>query len=207
MIVCLNSCCDTDSFSYEVERNLFQRRLQRALDNYGGDIFSWQAMLTLQGARFPEAGDTFTYPVASSLEFLRQGLLTCNTYISALTLPESSIPSFAPTSAVSTTAPRPNRRFYLGQVMMIMMMMTHAVDRRAGHRGEMAGGYHHRRGRRVRLRPLQRLGLAVGRMDPRGIPRFPVSTIELPADRAVPHAHAPCAGSFDIKSRCGVLGT
>lgn len=199
------SCFDTDSFSYETERKLFQRRLQRAIDNYGGDIFSWQAMLTLQGARFPEAGDTFTYPVASSLEFLRQGLLTYNTYVSALTIPESSIPAFAPTTAVSTTAPRPNRRFYLGQVMMLMR--AHAVDRRAGHRGEMAGSHRHRRRYRVRLRPLQRLGIALGRMDPRGNPRFHVSTIELPANRSVPHAYSPRADSLDIKSRCGLLGT
>lgn len=111
-----------------MERKLFQRRLQRAVDNYGGDIFTWQAMLTLQGARFPEAGDTFTYPVGSSLEFLRQGLLTCNTYISALTLPASSIPSFVPTSAVSTTAPPPNRRFYVGQVMMRVDVSSQWVD-------------------------------------------------------------------------------
>ena len=99
-----------------MERKIFQRRLQRAVDNYGGDIFSWQAMLTLQGARFPEAGDSFNYPVASSLEFIRQGLLTYNTYISALTLPPSSIPALAPTTAISTTAPPPSRRFYVGQV-------------------------------------------------------------------------------------------
>lgn len=48
---------------------------------------SWQRFLTLEGARLPYEGDSLHYPPGTTLESLRQGLLTFNTYVSTLRLP------------------------------------------------------------------------------------------------------------------------
>lgn len=101
-----------------MERKLLQRKLQHVRDNYASEYFGWQTFLSLQGARLPEGGDSLEYPVGTSLEFLRQGLLTYNTYVSTLTLPASCTPAFAPTQAESTSGPGRIRRFYVGQVSL-----------------------------------------------------------------------------------------
>ena len=73
---------------------------------------AWNSFITLQGARFPSANDSFDYPVCTDLEIFRQGLLTYNTYISALKVSSEYIPSSSSLRPSATTSPR---HFYQGQ--------------------------------------------------------------------------------------------
>ena len=81
----------------------------------------WNLLLRREGARLPESDDSLYYPTGAALESLRQGVMTYNTYISALQLPASIRPSEitvwseGTTSTTSTTSTAGNRRFFLGQ--------------------------------------------------------------------------------------------
>ena len=82
-----------------------------------GDInaLCWQLLLRREGARLPESDDSLLYPTGAALESLRQGVMTYNTYISALQLPASIRPSEINVWSEGTTSTTGNRRFFLGQ--------------------------------------------------------------------------------------------
>jgi singapore isolate B (sub-type 7) whole genome shotgun sequence assembly, scaffold_6 len=76
---------------------------------------SWQRFLTLEGARLPYEGDSLHYPPGTTLESLRQGLLTFNTYVSTLRLPTDYRPEPVEVWSEGSISPLGSRRFFVGQ--------------------------------------------------------------------------------------------
>jgi hypothetical protein len=82
----------------------------------------WYQFLGLEGARVPEPPDTLDYPQGASLEYLRQGLLTYNTYISVLSIPESFRPpriEIPNMNNILSSSGVGRREFYVGQVCIL----------------------------------------------------------------------------------------
>ena len=108
-------------FKYTEERNTLIQELLKSKTSLTLSSIAYTSFMQLQGSRFPAitpnvTNDTLEYPEGTSLEFIRQGLLTYNTYISALQLSPSLTPSMALFQPTSTTSSPHSRRFYQGQV-------------------------------------------------------------------------------------------
>ena len=105
------------SFSYEQERRIMVNLIEQSVRSLSLDSVSWRQFLSLSGARLPGGGDSLTYPPGTSLEYLRQSLLTYNTYISTLSLAPEDRPCFAPVGGDHSNSPDGIRFFYVGQVI------------------------------------------------------------------------------------------
>ena len=76
----------------------------------------WNRVMGLSGGRLPMGGDQLSYPSGAVLEPLRQGLLTYNTYVSALDLPTASVPRMADVSVEGSVRHENDRVWYVGEV-------------------------------------------------------------------------------------------
>ena len=85
---------------------------------------SWQRFLTLEGARLPYEGDSLHYPPGTTLESLRQGLLTFNTYVSTLRLPTDYRPEPVEVWSEGSISPLGSRRFFVGQCFRYCIEMV-----------------------------------------------------------------------------------
>ena len=96
------------------ERNRLVSSIESPSTNLTSSL-SWQRFLTLEGARLPCEGDSLHYPPGTTLESLRQGLLTFNTYVSTLRLPSEYRPHSIDVWSEGTVSVTGTRRFFVGQ--------------------------------------------------------------------------------------------
>lgn len=102
-------------YSYLTERALAVSAIERANTRQDLTSFGWKHIVQHAGARYPAQDDSFHYPTGAALESLRQGVMTYNTYVSALQLPASIRPSEVEVWSQSTASAPGSRRFFLGQ--------------------------------------------------------------------------------------------
>lgn len=103
-------------YSYVSERERLISRLQESSRLSTLTDIGWTRVLSLSGARLPLGGDQLSYPPGAVLEPLRQGLLTYNTYVSALDLPVTSIPELAHVCVEGSVIHENDRVWYVGEV-------------------------------------------------------------------------------------------
>lgn len=96
------------------ERNRFVSSIESISTNLNLSM-SWQRLISLEGARLPIGDDSLHYPPGTTLESLRQGLLTFNTYVSTLRLPAEYRPEPIRVWTEGTNSPPGSRRFFVGQ--------------------------------------------------------------------------------------------
>ena len=118
-----------EKFKYAEERNTLIKELLKSKSSFTLNSIAYTSFMQLQGARYPAVtpnvtNDTLEYPEGTALEFLRQGLLTYNTYVSALQLSPSLTPSMASFQPTSTSSQ--GRRFYQGQVGFFVCLFFHS---------------------------------------------------------------------------------
>ena len=103
-------------YSYVSEREHMISRLQESVHLSTLTDVGWSRMMSLSGARLPDGGDQLSYPAGTVLEPLRQGLLTYNTYVSALDLPAASVPAMSHVSVEGNARHENDRVWYVGEV-------------------------------------------------------------------------------------------
>ena len=104
-----------EQYHYVEERNRLVSGIESILSQPTTLSLDWQQLVTLQGARVPVAPDTLHFPSGTLFEPLRQGLLTFNTYVSALRLPVDQRPDPIPVWTEGTRENPGDRRFFVGE--------------------------------------------------------------------------------------------
>lgn len=120
-------------YIYRKERKLWVDQLIKSKNIISLSCLSWRSVLVLSGARFPATGDTLEYPSGTDLEIFRQGLLTFNTYVSALQVSPLFTPSLSSFQTPSTNHQTGYRVFFLGQVSLFHIFSFILVDRCFGY--------------------------------------------------------------------------
>ncbi len=103
-------------YCYVSERERLVKSLQDSVHLLHLSDIGWMRSLSLSGARIPAGGDHLDYPSGTVLEPLRQSLLTYNTFVSALQLPDASTPSLASVSVEGSVRHESDRVWYVGEV-------------------------------------------------------------------------------------------
>ena len=103
-------------YCYVSERARLVKSLEDSVHLLHLSDIGWMRTLSLSGARIPAGGDHLDYPPGTVLEPLRQSLLTYNTLVSALQLPDPSTPSLASVEVEGSAPHESDRVWYVGEV-------------------------------------------------------------------------------------------
>lgn len=102
-------------YAYTEERNRLVAGIESILSQPTTLSLDWHQLVSIEGARVPAAPDTLHFPSGTLLEPLRQGLLTFNTYVSALHLPADQRPDPIDVWTEGTKGNPGDRRFFVGE--------------------------------------------------------------------------------------------
>ena len=113
-------------YIYHKERKQFIEQLLKSRNSFTLSCLGWITVLQLSGAIYPSPVDQLEYPSGTELEIYRQGLLTFNTYVSALQISPLFTPSLSTFQPPSTNHQTGYRVFYLGQVILYFSLIINS---------------------------------------------------------------------------------